>query len=106
MTDCFMSAFIGLCRALSHSPRWCVPVCARHYAVCVQERKPKWYCMAIIAGMFGDKSFLCRLGTYFTEPATGQFVSSLFTSKVAKSVSHLNKKVNLKNLKHLFYAYV
>lgn len=55
LTDCFMSAFIGLCRALSQSPRQCVGVCTRQY-VYVQGKKRKWCCMAIIAAMFGYRA--------------------------------------------------
>lgn len=42
LTDCF----IGLCKALSHSPWQCVQVCACQY-VYVKGKKKEEYCLAI-----------------------------------------------------------
>lgn len=76
-----MSAFIGLCRALSHPPRQCVGLCARLNVCAGKETDTAW----LLASVFGFKVFFFPLQIivifFFPETAAEQFVFQRFTSK-------------------------
>lgn len=94
VTDCFMSAFIGLCRALSHSPWQCVWLCVCLH-VCVLRKdtaRPLAGMFGLFSAGYGHFPWNCSRTVPASrhEPRKYQTLTSLVTKTSLESVKTLH----------------